>query len=879
MAYLTFVGTNAGGSDTFASGISDLVSYQSEAGARVASISGDGQWIEIRDPNAGMQLVQQVFVAGAEGLYAPGQLAWISQDGVSQLVSYGPEAAPLVYHHLDDAGQISTSVVMAVDAGRVGVYLRVPQGDDALVFTASQDTGVLSYWQENTQGAWGHATEIDLGGDLGARTITDLAHVNAHGHDWVASLSATDHSISLLRITEDGDVHLADRLDYQDGLPISTPTVVEVATVGGQTYLIMAAAGSSSVTTFRLEPGGDLSMIDQVANDGTTRFESVDVLEVVTVEDRVFVLAAGANDGVTLLTMLPDGRLLHLETLADDAAMALTNVANISAVRIGDALHISLSGSDGVQVTGLRLDLAELGGTFSALGSDVDLTGGTGDDILVGNGAANHLTGGGGDDILVDGKGRDVLFGGAGADIFVFTKDGQRDEIRDFELGVDRIDLSAMGRLYTRDAFEFQSTSDGVKIIFADEELQITTYDGGALDRLDFTDADLLDLSHTELGNVAQADQDLIGTGTRDVLQGGTGDDVLRGEAVRPVFDTPAGQVTRVYLATLDRAPGLEGHRDWTAQLASGALDLDGVIAGFVNSREFQDIYGQTTNAEFVTLLYQNVLGRAPGEAGLANWTQALDSGASSREQVVAGFSESAEFRDVARVDALQTSFAAYQADYVDDVYRLFQATLGRAPNTSGLLDWARQMAEGTEYVDVATGFVNSREFQDAYGSTNDVEFVTLLFQNVLGRAPNASGLDYWVGRLSEGIDTREEVVRGFAQSREFRTGTEATLTTYIRSIGEDDRLEGGAGSDVLFGGALSDTFVFAAFEGGNHTLADLERWDHIELQGFGYAAGAEALDYFAQSGGDVIFEDQGVRVTFLDQQLMDITEDMIALL
>ena len=50
------------------------------------------------------------------------------------------------------------------------------------------------------------------------------------------------------------------------------------------------------------------------------------------------------------------------------------------------------------------------------------------------------------------------------------------------------------------------------------------------------------------------------------------------------------------------------------------------MAALFVRSPEFQDRYGNTTDAEFVTLLYRNTLNREPDPAGQAFWTGALAS-------------------------------------------------------------------------------------------------------------------------------------------------------------------------------------------------------------------------------------------------------------
>ncbi len=83
-------------------------------------------------------------------------------------------------------------------------------------------------------------------------------------------------------------------------------------------------------------------------------------------------------------------------------------------------------------------------------GADNDrLKGNTGDDTLYGGIGNDRLIGGAGDDILVGGAGRDILKGGAGADTFVFNAisdsvAGANDRIKDFETGIDQIDLSAL---------------------------------------------------------------------------------------------------------------------------------------------------------------------------------------------------------------------------------------------------------------------------------------------------------------------------------------------------------------------------------------------------------------------------------------------------
>ena len=74
-----------------------------------------------------------------------------------------------------------------------------------------------------------------------------------------------------------------------------------------------------------------------------------------------------------------------------------------------------------------------------------NVTGGSGNDTLTGDGLANTLSGGAGTDVLTGGAGNDTLSGGAGADQFVFNTALNAatnvDTITDFTVVDDTIQL------------------------------------------------------------------------------------------------------------------------------------------------------------------------------------------------------------------------------------------------------------------------------------------------------------------------------------------------------------------------------------------------------------------------------------------------------
>lgn len=122
-------------------------------------------------------------------------------------------------------------------------------------------------------------------------------------------------------------------------------------------------------------------------------------------------------------------------------------------------------------------------------------------------------------------------------------------------------------------------------------------------------------------------------------------------------------------------------------------------------------------------------------------------------------------------------------------VARLYLAAFGRAPEPAGLAYWAGRLDEGTATLrSISTFFASSAEFKATYGNTTNAAFVTLVYQNVLDRAPDAAGLAYWKGRLDAGTITRGALMVGFSESSEgkaHRAGEVAVIDVWTAVLDE----------------------------------------------------------------------------------------------
>ncbi|WP_421119550.1 DUF4214 domain-containing protein [Aquihabitans daechungensis] len=105
----------------------------------------------------------------------------------------------------------------------------------------------------------------------------------------------------------------------------------------------------------------------------------------------------------------------------------------------------------------------------------------------------------------------------------------------------------------------------------------------------------------------------------------------------------------------------------------------------------------------------------------------------------------------------------------VDPMARLYRATFLRIPDRSGLDYWIGKKRRGMKLTAIAENFARSSEFIRRYGSLTDRKYVERLYLNVLGRAGDPGGIDYWTGKLTRRTQTRGQVLAGMSESNEYK--------------------------------------------------------------------------------------------------------------
>ncbi len=206
---------------------------------------------------------------------------------------------------------------------------------------------------------------------------------------------------------------------------------------------------------------------------------------------------------------------------------------------------------------------------------------------------------------------------------------------------------------------------------------------------------------------------------------------------------------------------------------------------------------GESGDSAFVCRVYADLFGRAPDAVGSAHWLAMLNDGA-GRTAVAGKILASTE----------------YQRQMVRTYY---ETLLGRPAVPATVESWVEHLAHGTTDDSVIAGLLGTAQYYAKSGGTGPA-FVSALYEDLLGRAPEAAGLALWEGQLSAG-SSRSAVVLEILSGPEYRLDfVEAQYERFLGHRATQDELSSGL-AGVAQGG--SDDSVIAGIVGSAEFFAD----------------------------------------------------------
>lgn len=165
-----------------------------------------------------------------------------------------------------------------------------------------------------------------------------------------------------------------------------------------------------------------------------------------------------------------------------------------------------------------------------------------------------------------------------------------------------------------------------------------------------------------------------------------------------------------------------------------------------------------TTEGRYVDWVYQQLGGRPATNAELVHWSAAIGN---SNRRVLTG--------PLAR----DRYFSGLLLD------ELYEVALGRSADGSGRTYWLEQIRNGAALDTIGASFYGSEEYYRRSGGT-DQSFVESLYADVLGRAPDSGGRQYWLTRMAVDSVPIHHIATGFHASLESRRDRAGRLHTRL---------------------------------------------------------------------------------------------------
>ncbi|WP_200941437.1 M10 family metallopeptidase C-terminal domain-containing protein, partial [Caulobacter sp. Root1455] len=400
------------------------------------------------------------------------------------------------------------------------------------------------------------------------------------------------------------------------GFTINGSAAGEILTGGSGRDTINGSGGND---TIRGAGGGDTltggaGLDTFVYDDGESPILHWDVItDFQTGQDKLDLRAA--DDGIVILARFGASTFIYFGALGNSSVVQVFGDIRTSDLLVSNGVKFSMFGDDGSH-----------GGTGVSVDS---LSGGGGDDVLVGGATDSTLTGG---------DGADIMYGGAAHDTFRYDSISNSnfsayDSVIDFTPDQDKIDISAIdGGKVTIARF------GGTTFIYSAPDSSgnfqsVITVAGTTLKATDVIASGGATQAFTMVGDSTSHDiaDTLIAGAGNDILYGMDGNDILVGAGGADFMLGGAGADTFVYNAPADSAPIATDLIFDFSHAEADKLDLTGIDANsgtgandaFSVVTSFSNVAGQLIIAAPDASGYHHVSGDVNGD-GVADFMIAL---------------------------------------------------------------------------------------------------------------------------------------------------------------------------------------------------------------------------------------------------------------
>lgn len=227
------------------------------------------------------------------------------------------------------------------------------------------------------------------------------------------------------------------------------------------------------------------------------------------------------------------------------------------------------------------------------------------------------------------------------------------------------------------------------------------------------------------------------------------GDRVEAGQVIGYLGDSGNAERTPAHVHFEVHQPGVGAINPTPMVRAAEAAERRVSVASLASTTE-----GRAEAAPVVLAWYRALLGREPNRMELFAWTDRIDIGLATTDDLIADLTMAKPRRDPAGA-----------------VVRSFRVSLGRLPTINEIRAWEDAYEADTTLDDLNQTLISSQAFADANGDLSDAEFVQVIYENAIGRGPTERRMADWLEAFEDGA-TRSSLPTYFADSYTVKDST-----------------------------------------------------------------------------------------------------------
>ena len=189
-----------------------------------------------------------------------------------------------------------------------------------------------------------------------------IATAEINGTTFVYVSGSVSDNIQVLVLSDDGTLTPVAQIEDNGARALNGAFGLETFTIGAKTFLAVASLFDRGVSVFELSDAGPyLTLTDTVFDsDGATlRIDTSYSVETVVTATGTFLYATGfIDDGLSAFSVDPNGNLSNLQNVADDATLELDGALGLHAFSRAGQNYIAVSGfvDDGISIFSVAAD-------------------------------------------------------------------------------------------------------------------------------------------------------------------------------------------------------------------------------------------------------------------------------------------------------------------------------------------------------------------------------------------------------------------------------------------------------------------------------------------------------------------------------------------